>query len=230
MYHYVRRIKESRFSGIKGLELDQFWEQLAFFKKYYNVISMDHILAAIYEGDQLPKNSLLLTFDDAYADHFNHVYPILRNLNMKGCFYIPAKTVLEHKVLNVNKIHFILAMCTDISKLLNILKNQLSLLKYKYNLKNFDFYYDELAIANRFDTKDIIFFKRLLQHALPEKVSNIILDNLFEHFIDIDETSFAKELYMDKLQIQELLKGGMHIGCHGYDHYWWNKCNRSNYR
>ena len=36
MYHYVRKIKNSRFPEIKGLETELFREQLKFLKKHYN--------------------------------------------------------------------------------------------------------------------------------------------------------------------------------------------------
>ena len=96
MYHYVRRIAESRYPEIKGLELELFVEQLEFFSKHYNVVTMEQVLAAKYRNQALPEKALLLTFDDAYAEHFTHVYPILKQMGMQGSFYVPAKTVLEH--------------------------------------------------------------------------------------------------------------------------------------
>jgi hypothetical protein len=46
MYHYVRELRRSRFPGIKGLETDEFREQIAYIKKHYNVISGADLLAA----------------------------------------------------------------------------------------------------------------------------------------------------------------------------------------
>ena len=28
---------------------------------------------------------------------------------------------------------------------------------------------------------------------------------------------------MNQLQVEQLVRDGMHVGCHGYDHYWWNR-------
>ena len=39
MYHYVRDLKNSRFPGIKGLELDLFKEQIEYLHKHYNINS-----------------------------------------------------------------------------------------------------------------------------------------------------------------------------------------------
>lgn len=223
MYHYVRRIAESRYPQIKGLELELFVEQLEFFSKHYNVVTMEQVLAAKYSNQALPEKALLLTFDDAYAEHFTHVYPILKKMGMQGSFYVPAKTVLEHKVLDVNKIHFILASTSDIQQLVDSLHVEVERFKIEYALKSFDEYYAEFAVANRFDCQDVIFVKRMLQHALPEELRNIISDNLFAQYVRVDEASFCQELYMDKYQLEQLVRDGMHVGCHGYDHYWWNK-------
>ena len=223
MYHYVRRIAESRYPEIKGLELELFVEQLEYFSKYYNVVTMEHVLAAKYNNQALPEKALLLTFDDAYAEHFTHVYPILKNMGLQGSFYVPAKTVLEHKVLDVNKIHFILASTSDIQQLVGSLQIEVERYKIDYDLKSFDEYYTEFAVANRFDCQDVIFLKRMLQHALPEELRNMISDKLFAQYVGVDEATFCRELYMDKYQLEQLVRDGMHVGCHGYDHYWWNK-------
>lgn len=223
MYHYVRRIEQSRYPQIKGLELDLFVEQLEFFAKNYNVVTMEQVLAAKHQGITLPEKALLLTFDDAYAEHFTHVYPILKKMGMQGSFYVPAKTVLEHKVLDVNKIHFILASSSNVDDLVQSLKHEVEVYSDKYELKTFDEYFSEFAVANRFDNKEVIFVKRMLQHALPEELRNIISDKLFAEYVGMDEEAFCRELYMDKHQLEQLVRDGMHVGCHGYDHYWWNK-------
>lgn len=226
MYHYVRRIAESRYPEIKGIELELFVEQLEFFAKHYNVVTMEQVLAAKYRSQALPEKALLLTFDDAYSEHFTHVYPILKKMGMQGSFYVPAKTVLEHKVLDVNKIHFILASTSDIQQLVGSLKIELERYTSDYDLKSFDEYYAEFAVANRFDCQDVIFVKRMLQHALPEELRNIISDKLFAQYVGMEEAAFCRELYMDKYQLEQLVRDGMHVGCHGYDHYWWNKLDK----
>jgi hypothetical protein len=144
-------------------------------------------------------------------------------MGMQGSFYVPAKTVLEHKVLDVNKIHFILASTSDIQQLVGSLKIEVERYTSDYDLKSFDEYYAEFAVANRFDCQDVIFVKRMLQHALPEELRNIISDKLFAQYVGMDEAAFCRELYMDKYQLEQLVRDGMHVGCHGYDHYWWNK-------
>lgn len=216
MYHYVRNIQESRYPQIKGLELDLFVGQLEFFAKHYNVVTMEQVLAAKKQGLTLPDKALLLTFDDAYAEHFTHVYPILKKMNMQGSFYVPAKTVLEHKVLDVNKIHFILASVNKIDELVYSLKIEIEAHQKEYDLKTFDEYFLEFAVENRFDCKEVIFVKRMLQHVLPEKLRNIISSKLFRQYVGMEEDAFCRELYMNKYQLEQLVRDGMHVGCHGY--------------
>ena len=110
MYHYVRDMKHSRYPEIKGLDIDLFKEQIAYIKKHYNVISAYDLMDIIESDSGLPPKALLLTFDDAYIDHFTQVFPILDEQKLSGLFFPPAKSVLENQVLDVNKIHFILGM------------------------------------------------------------------------------------------------------------------------
>jgi len=115
MYHYVRELHYSRYPEIKGLETDHFREQITYIKKHYNVISGANLLAAA-EADalrNLPPRALLLTFDDGYVDHFTQVFPVLHREELSGCFFPSAKSILENQVLDVNKIHFVLARVPD---------------------------------------------------------------------------------------------------------------------
>lgn len=90
----------------------------------------------------------------------------------------------------------------------------------EYDYAPTDELFHEYAVANRFDAKETIFVKRMLQTVLPEKLRNTISSNLFEKYVGISEEKLAYELYMTKEQIRTLKRHGMFIGFHGYDHYW----------
>jgi peptidoglycan/xylan/chitin deacetylase (PgdA/CDA1 family) len=227
MYHYVRDLKHSRFPSIKGLDLSLFKEQISFIKKKYQPISMEFLIDSIQNNQTLPKNAALLTFDDGYIDHFNHVFPILLKNNIQGAFYPPVSVTKHHKLLDVNKIHYILATNENTHQIIDELKKLLLEYKEEYQLQNFDQYYNILAIESRFDNKDIIFIKRLLQRELPENCRNEMTSYLFKKFVYSDEETFAREIYMNSEQLECMVQNGMHIGSHGQNHYWLGNLNYS---
>ena len=47
MYHYTRDLVHSRYQNIKGLNVDLFRQQLAFFKDNFNVVCMEQVIEAI---------------------------------------------------------------------------------------------------------------------------------------------------------------------------------------
>ena len=226
MYHYVRDLKNSRYPYIKGLDVNLFKEQIHYLRKNYHIITMEEVIYSIDNQVKIPDKSVLLTFDDAYSDHYTNVFPILDKYKLQGSFYTPSKAITEHTVLDVNKIHFILASIEDKLDLINDLKELLKVYKKEYQLAGFDYYYKKLAQASRRDTKDVIFIKRLLQVELVEELRIKIVNILFEKHIGISENTFSRELYMNEEQLKHMLRSGQHIGNHGYNHYWWNALNK----
>jgi peptidoglycan/xylan/chitin deacetylase (PgdA/CDA1 family) len=227
MYHYVRDIKKSSYKNIKGLETKCFIEQIKYLKKNYNIIRIEELIESIEKKIKLPPKALLLTFDDGYADHFKNVFPVLKEFNIQGSFYIPAKAVIYNEVLDVNKLHFILASETNTTKIIDDIKKLLCEYKLKFNLEDFNYYYKKLAFKNRWDNPNVIFIKRLLQVELNEGLRLLIVNYLFKKYVGVKESDFAKKLYVNEDQIKTMLKSGMHIGCHGYNHYWWNRLSSS---
>lgn len=211
MYHYTRDLKHSRYPEIKGLDKELFKNQIEFMKNSFNVVTMEQVLENIQgEGMHgLPENALLLTFDDGYADNYTVAYPILEEYGLQGSFFIPGKTFATHQLLDVNKIHYILASA-DIYKLVDDLKKQMDYYRgSEYQYASTDELFHDYAVANRFDIKETIFVKRMLQTVLPEKLRNTISSNLFEKYVGVTEE-----------QIRTIKRHGMFIGIHGYDHYW----------
>lgn len=222
MYHYTRDLKHSRYPEIKGLDKELFKNQIEFMKNSFNVVTMEQVLENIQgEGMHgLPENALLLTFDDGYADNYTVAYPILEEYGLQGSFFIPGKTFVTHQLLDVNKIHYILASA-DIYKLVDDLKKQMDYYRgSEYQYASTDELFHEYAVENRFDIKETIFVKRMLQTVLPEKLRNTISSNLFEKYVGVTEEQLAYELYMTEEQVRTMKRHGMFIGIHGYDHYW----------
>ena len=226
MYHYVRDLKNSRYPDIKGLDINLFKEQINYMRKHYHIISIEEVIYSIDNQLKIPNKSVLLTFDDAYSDHYNNVFPILDKYKLQGSFYVPSKVIIENTILDVNKIHFILESVEDKLKIVKDLKGLLKVYQKEYQLEDFDYYYNKLAYADRFDTKEVIFIKRLLQVELVDAVRIKIVDILFLKYVGISENTFSRELYMNEDQLKHMLSSGQHIGNHGYNHYWWNSLNK----
>lgn len=223
MYHYTRDLVNSRYPKIKGLSYDLFEQQLQFFDKNFHVVTMETVIDAMNNGAELPDNPVLLTFDDGYIDNFTVAMPLLKKYGMQGSFFIPGKTFTENVLLDVNKVHFVLACADNSKELVNdiyfLFDEARKTSEYKKLPSNNDLY-AQYGIANRFDGADVVFCKRILQTAIPEKLRNEMSSKLFEKYVGLSESNFARELYMNRDQIKCMKDNGMFIGLHGYDHYW----------
>ena len=123
-------------------------------------------------------------------------------------------------MLDVNKIHFILASANNSKDLMQDVVQEIEHIIGGGGVVNG--LIEKYAVASRFDDKETIFVKRVLQTALPEDIRNQISSKLFKKYVGLAEDKFARELYMNRDQIKLMKDSGMFIGLHGYDHYWLN--------
>ncbi|MHC1759641.1 MAG: polysaccharide deacetylase family protein [Negativicutes bacterium] len=108
----------------------------------------------------------------------------------------------------------------DKNILIEDILSQLEIHKEKFGLQSNEYYFNKLAVASRFDTKEVVFIKRLLQVELEIQLRKLITDYLFQKYVSTSEEAFSRELYMNIEQIKCLQRNGMHIGNHGFDHFW----------
>lgn len=225
MYHYVRDLARSRYPEIKGMTTEQFRGQIEYIKKHYNVISADFLMDVVTEGETLPPRALLLTFDDGYRDHFTQVFPILYEHKISGAFFPPGKFIHEHKVLDVNKIHFILASTQNKMELVDFIDEKIT--HYANELNSRADYWEAYAKPSRYDPAEIMYIKRMLQRGFPRELRKSVVDELFRKQVTVDEAAFSHELYLSKDQISYMHLNEMCFGSHGYDHYWLDRLTRA---
>ncbi len=221
MYHYIRPLAETEFPRLNALELSAFRRQLDFLEENYTVISSEEIVRSIKKDKKLPDKACWLTFDDGYKDHFVYVLPELIKRNIHGAFFPPRKAIECDVMLDVNSIHHILARSDDIKYLIFELNKECLSCGLKQDF--LDNLYVQFALANRWDNADVIYFKRMLQHAIPEAPRKHITSKLFKKYVGSSEKEFSKKLYMSVDEIKYLVNSGMYVGSHGSSHYWLDK-------
>ena len=221
MYHYVRNIKKSRFPDIKGLEFDGFKRQLDYLSDNYNFITAQDLISCSKGLGTLPRNACWLTFDDGYKDHYQYVLPELIRRRIQGAFFPPVRPIKDQVMLDVNSIHYILASTADKNSLVERL-NELCTSK-KISTDELKKHWATYGIANRFDSKEVVYFKRMLQHILPIDIRNYITSKLFKEYVGVDQPELASELYMNITEVKDLVSAGMYVGSHGYGHSWLNR-------
>jgi len=218
MYHYVREIRRSEFPGIKGLEVEGFRRQLDHLAQNYNFVTADQVVAAAKYGHTLPEDAVWLTFDDGYKDHHMYVLPELVKRGVQGSFFVPSKPILDRVVMDVNSVHYILASGMSPNSIAGRL-NHLCL-ESGVTREELSGFWAEYAVGNRFDSAEIIYIKRMLQHALPMAIRGKIVDTLLKEFVKIDSDELAQQLYLTVGEVRELIDAGMYVGGHSHSHVW----------
>ena len=258
MYHYVRDLARSRYPGVMGLDVALFRRQLEFLRSRFVIIRMEDMLEELEHATLGPSGlplrceggitpgpaglplrreggceGALLTFDDGYIDIYNYVFPLLDEYGIQGSFFPPSMILETDKVLDVNKIHFVLAAASGMVALAALYNALIGEIDYyrgsEFCVPSTDELLNRYAVPNRFDCGEIIFIKRMLQTVLPEKMRSLILDKLFKQFVGVDEAVFARELYCDAAQLAAMKRNGMYIGLHGHAHGWLGNMERGDY-
>ena len=76
--------------GLISATPDDFRRQAAYLASNYDVVSMAEVLEAIQYRRRLSPRSVLITFDDAYADFKETAWPILREHRLSATLFVPT--------------------------------------------------------------------------------------------------------------------------------------------
>lgn len=91
MYHYVSEPPEDadRYRLDLSVTPEQFAAQLRWLRDNgYTAVSLDDVYRALRAGARLPERPVVLTFDDGYADAYQHAFRLLRQHAMTGTFFV----------------------------------------------------------------------------------------------------------------------------------------------
>ena len=92
MYHLVT--ENSKYIGKYGVSPTELEEDLKYLKKNgYNTIVMQDLIDFVEKGKKLPKNPILLSFDDGNSSDYRYLLPLLQQYKMKAVIAIIGEAV-----------------------------------------------------------------------------------------------------------------------------------------
>jgi peptidoglycan/xylan/chitin deacetylase (PgdA/CDA1 family) len=91
MYHLVT--KNGKYIGRYGISPDELESDLIYLKENgYKTVTISDLVNFVHHGKRLPKNPIVLTFDDGNRSDYEYLYPLLKKYNMKAVLSVMGKT------------------------------------------------------------------------------------------------------------------------------------------
>ncbi len=94
--------------GVVSTSVTNFRKQMDYLSKKYNVISLEKFLERHKKNKKLPKNSVVIKFDDGYLDVYSYVYPILKHYNLPAIVFLTTNTIDKNDWFWWEKVAYIL--------------------------------------------------------------------------------------------------------------------------
>jgi peptidoglycan/xylan/chitin deacetylase (PgdA/CDA1 family) len=212
-YHYVRDLPRTQYPRIRGRLVSDFEQQVAWLSERCEMATLESA-ADFLAGKYEPSRDLcLLTFDDGLKDHYTNVLPILADRGIQGLFFLCTVCQEQHYVLPVHKNHFLMA-ALEFGEYRKAFLEQLATLTDATPDK---VDVEKARLGYPYDSEDVAVFKFFLNYVIVEPLRVRVLDVLFATYFG-DESTFARELYLNWNEAQLMQSSGMIIGGHTHNH------------
>ena len=96
-YHRVADEHEGLDAGVVDATPAGFDAQMAMLRRYFSPVTIDDAIRYA-QGEPLPPNPVLVTFDDGYRDNLTVAAPILRAHDIRATFFVATNFVRERRL------------------------------------------------------------------------------------------------------------------------------------
>jgi peptidoglycan/xylan/chitin deacetylase (PgdA/CDA1 family) len=212
-YHYIRPA-DYPYPGIHPIEPDAFAAEAEMLAARFHMATPAEAEAFLLGRNDLPGDSILLTFDDGMVDHGRAAREVLDPLGIKGAFFVPSQPNLEGRGIMVHKMHWLRAT-TDPDDFRDAFLDALD-----EDARVLETDPEVAAKAEQiyvYDTPAVGRVKYLINFALPYGAVDAVADAMLAAR-GVGAADFCRDLYMMPEDIRALAAHGHLIGAHGSSH------------
>ena len=175
---------------------DEFERDILYLKKHYSFVDLQQVIAYRIKGAKLPKNSILLTFDDGLSVVYHIIRPLLLKHQVSAVFFINPNFV------DNEDLHF--------QRKKNLILHTVSETGIEKKRAQWQALVSQEGI-NKINFKECI-------KQIGYKDSEI-LDKLLDLFeVVVKQYLQTHSIYLTKQQIKEMIDEGFSFGGHSLDH------------
>lgn len=93
--------------GVVDSAPDEFERDIKMIGRYFTPVGIDDVARSM-DGAPLPKNPILVTFDDGYKDNIEVAVPILKRHGVKAVFFIATQYLSQRRMFWWDRINYLL--------------------------------------------------------------------------------------------------------------------------
>jgi len=180
---------------------EDFKLQIEHLSQYFNPITFEDLLEFQNGNRKLPKDPVIITFDDGHTDNYTNAYPILKNLNTSATIFVSSDYLDSDDTFWFDQIAYFIYKTE---------KSNLSL-----NSDDFSICFNESIKSKRLATETTLRYLMTLQNSL--RLSCIDeLKNQLDVTISTDDQLKSSALSTD--QVAEMSKNNIEFGSHTASH------------
>jgi peptidoglycan/xylan/chitin deacetylase (PgdA/CDA1 family) len=91
LYHRVTHLPSD--PQALAVSPENFYDHVSLLKKGFNLLSIEEFSELLLSRKKIPRNSVIITFDDGYSDNYYEALPILESFNSQALFYITTSNL-----------------------------------------------------------------------------------------------------------------------------------------
>ena len=211
MWHYIVP-KEGLPVKITGelCSLENFRSQLQKIKEKFNIVSTSTLIESIKKKEELPSNSLMLTFDDGTKDHYQVVLPVLQEMGLTATFFVLTAPLMG-RIPSTFKLQLI---CGNNDpqvvrhEIFPTVLREHGLERYLENIESGTYY---------FELREIGEVKWTCNVKMKPEEKDVVIEDMFREFFT-GEIELVNKMFLNKSEVTTLHQAGMTIGSHGVNH------------
>ncbi len=196
---YHRVANESFDPLCMSVSEEKFEKQMRLIRGWFKPLTLKETIRIIEAGEEFPPRSVLVTFDDGYADVYTNAWPILQKYGVPAVVFLSTQAIEDKGLLWYDKV-------VESFRMTRKKHIEFPEFKMKFSLKNIS--------RKKNAARSCVFFAKKLSEAKQKEFFGRLAAGL-----EVSEEKISRrKLMLDWEQARRMSQSGIEFGDHGLSH------------